>query len=671
MVEATVTLYKDIGLYPDYKRSMLFESKTAQNNWFSNIASNLKKTLTANYNKIQNTFVLHEDVGNVYEYTYVRLQDIDTSGRIYYGFVTNVSLVDEENTEFTIALDPIQTFMCEWSLGECLVMREHCDRWNKSSSNPIRVTPNLDNVVAFMETNVATEAINSEKYVLNIIAVATTQEYWDTAKQKKIESKYANRIIFLVIPIQIGYNIQEMYAKVDVSLQDGASGTRTTLALPLPTAQDAVSGNVPAKLGLNPESVIGSWLVPCHGVQIYESTAQDYDGNTKNTVNVLESMAMYYSHGGTIEGPPWRQNTYFRAEGIISKIEYGAFCFNYVDLQDLFTDEITYQLNYEKPVKPTTNTNQYSDTYEPALYMEPYRKRGIISNCTALVEIPDNIFHNGNIYLHANLVCSSTGINNELFVDNQNSIGPVGRQETAMMGAYGRDINLACDITTNEWLSYCLTSRKSDRDSVKSQIISNSITNLVGMGYGGALVGSRANSGQEDPMKGGKMDSGPIRAKGGFGGAMLRASAFGMATGLVTSAVQGWDMWNQQMAKESSIKNQPSQLSVTGEAFQYALEGNYDYRKYECKVDEYNYETAKNNFRYYGYMVNRVEIPNIKSRYYYNYICTLNTTIKGSLSSEIKSAIATIFEKGITFFHADHCNSTEYNNYENIERALI
>ena len=96
-----------------------------------------------------------------------------------------------------------------------------------------------------------------------------------------------------------------------------------------------------------------------------------------------------------------------------------------------------------------------------------------------------------------------------------------------------------------------------------------------------------------------------------------------------------------------------------------------DYAPYETIVDDVAYETAKNNFRYYGYIVNKIEVPNIKSRYYYNYICTLNTTIKGSLSADIKNAIAKIFEKGITFFHADHCNTTEYNNYENIERALI
>lgn len=671
MVDATITLYKDIGLYPDYKRTMLFDSKIQQNDWFNSISRNLKKTLTANYNKLQNSFVLHEDVGNVYQYTYVRIANLDDSGRYYYGFVSNVTLVDEENTEFMIALDPIQTFMCEWELGECLVVREHVDRWTKSSTVPDRITPNIDNVVAYMDTTIGSEAIVSNEFMINIIAITSNQKYWDNTRGVTIGTEASNRVVFLVVPVKMGRTVTNYYSKVTFSTDDGT--TRKELGIPIPKLSDVIAGSVPATLGIDPDSIIGSWLIPCHNLTIYNGSATlaTDESKTVDTINVFTSSATYYMHReGSTTLLPWLTNTFY-AQG---DNKYGAQCFNFLDLQDIFTNEahINITSKFEKPSKPTSATTTYDEKYEPALYMEPYRKRGIVSNCISLVEIPDNVFHNGNVYLHTNLICSTTGIDNELFVTNDSDLVAVDRQEASLLGSYGRDVNIACDITTNEWLSYCLTSRKSDRDAVKSQIISNTITNMVGMGYGGALVGSRANSGRNDEMKvRGTENSRPISRAGGFGKAMVSASTFGMATGLITSAVQGWDMWNQQMGKESSIKNQPSQLSVTGDGFQYALDGNYNYRTYEMKVDENTYEIAKDNFRYYGYMVNRVEIPNIKSRYYYNYICTLNTTVKGSLSADIKQAIATIFEKGITFFHGDHCNSTEYNSYENIERAIL
>ena len=669
MVEATVTLYKDIGIYPDYKRTMLFDTKTQQNNWFDAIT--VKKTVTANYNKLQNSFVLHEDVGNVYQYTYVRIKNLDSSGRYYYGFVSNVTLVDEENTQFDIALDPIQTFMCEWELGECLVMREHCNRWVKNSSVPLRITPNSEPVTAYTETVTNSQSIITSDVSLNVIAITLAEPYWDSVAQIKVDEKNSSRLMFLVIPFYPS-SIAPRFMKI--KFRKDTDTEFEEYALNLPTAREVMNGSVPSRLGINPESVIGSWIVPCHGLAIVESRAKRYETeSTVDTVNVLE-ISQVITHEGII----YDTNTAVLAIGsggigdLVNSV-YGIQVFNNEQIKQVFNSSVNIELTdyLDKPTKPTSATTTFSDTYEPALYMAPYRRRGIISNCASLLEIPDNIFLKQYTYLHKRLICSTSGVSQELFVDNSSGITTESRNSTALMGSFGKDLNIASDILSNEWLSYCLTSRQSDRDSVKSQIISNTITNMVGMGYGGALVGSRANSGQNDRMKGDQGNSTPISRAGGFGRAMMSASAFGMATGLVTSAVQGWDMWNQQMAKESSIKNQPSQLTVSGDGYVYCLDDNYEYKYYETKVDDNTYETAVNNFRYYGYIVNRVEVPNIKSRYYYNYICTLNTTIKGSLSADIKQAIATIFEKGITFFHADHCNTTEYNNYENIERSLL
>ena len=669
MVEATVTLYKDIGIYPDYKRTMLFDTKTQQNNWFDAIT--VKKTVTANYNKLQNSFVLHEDVGNVYQYTYVRIKNLDSSGRYYYGFVSNVTLVDEENTQFDIALDPIQTFMCEWELGECLVMREHCNRWVKNSSVPLRITPNSEPVTAYTETVTNSQSIITSDVSLNVIAITLAEPYWDSVAQIKVDEKNSSRLMFLVIPFYPS-SIAPRFMKI--KFRKDTDTEFEEYALNLPTAREVMNGSVPSRLGINPESVIGSWIVPCHGLAIVESRAKRYETeSTVDTVNVLE-ISQVITHEGII----YDTNTAVLAIGsggigdLVNSV-YGIQVFNNEQIKQVFNSSVNIELTdyLDKPTKPTSATTTFSDTYEPALYMAPYRRRGIISNCASLLEIPDNIFLKQYTYLHKRLICSTSGVSQELFVDNSSGITTESRNSTALMGSFGKDLNIASDILSNEWLSYCLTSRQSDRDSVKSQIISNTITNMVGMGYGGALVGSRANSGQNDRMKGDQGNSTPISRAGGFGRAMMSASAFGMATGLVTSAVQGWDMWNQQMAKESSIKNQPSQLTVSGDGYVYCLDDNYEYKYYETKVDDNTYETAVNNFRYYGYIVNRVEVPNIKTRYYYNYICTLNTTIKGSLSADIKQAIATIFEKGITFFHADHCNTTEYNNYENIERSLL
>lgn len=665
MVDATVTLYKDIGLYPDYKRSMLFDSKTQQTNWFNAINGSLRKTVTANYNKLQNTFVLHEDVGNVYSYTYVRLVDIDDSGRTYYGFIANVQLIDTENTEFTIAIDPIQTFMCEWTIGESLVMREHCDRWVSSSSLPARITPNQEPVDGYMDFEVASSPIFSNEYMIGVIAVTDTTPYID-ADGTKVKTANASRIRYMCIPIS-ELHLTDNYMKLELSIAGTSEVKRYVLASILPTYEDFINGSIAGKFGINPESVIGSWILPVHNAAIVKSSAQDRDGNTRSTINLISSPATVLVTVDSISA------TYYNYTDTAMIIEqsgdYAVQTFSLLNLMNLCTSASSISVTIDKPVKPTSTTATYSDTYEPALFMAPYRTRGIVSDGDNLITIPDNVaLENENITVNLATSIGTSGIYQNISV--RTGVMQKHRQEACLKGASTRAMMLASDIVSNEWLSYCMTQRDSDRKAVQSSIISNTVTQLVGMGYGGALVGSRSNSGRNDPMKGDGTDATNIR-KLGFGKAMIGAAGIGAATGLVTSAVQGWDMWNQQMLKESSIRNHPSKLLGIGDTISDIFFNNKDYWMYEGKIDETNYETAKDNFRYYGYIVNRIEVPNLKSRYYYNYICTLNTTVKGSLSADIKNAIATIFEKGITFFHADHCDDTTYNGYENIERALL
>lgn len=675
MVDATITLYKDIGLYPDYKRTMLFDSKTQQSNWFNGISSNLKKSLIANYNKIQNTFVLHEDVGNVYEYTYVRIANLDNSGRFYYGFVSNVTLVDEENTEFTIALDPIQTFMCEWSLGECLVAREHVDRWSKDSELPKRVTSDGEPVNGYSNTYLVNVKPLESDYYAGIIAISDKSRYYSEVLDEYIEDNEAPRVSFIIIPLSPSGNQLYMAGRAIVDDNVPLQG----VAYPLPTYEEFVNGSISSRLGLDPEAVIGSWILTNHGFRTYVKSLNDSTGTARWCVNFLTSYADYHVTVKDSKYYMYEDSSAMPYQNVtILGIDFPKTLIQKLtttNIKDIFVTEsqVGYSIHYAKPEKPISATVTYSAKYEPVLYMAPYRTRGIVSNGTPILETPDNIFFGSEtVKAYISTVVSSQNVYQQIYVYGD-SIGEAEKQAVALMGGMGKNTAIASDVMSNNWLSYCLQQRESDRNTVKSAIISNAITNAIGMGYGGALVGSRANSGRNDELKTGQREGNsiPISRAGGFSRAMLTASAYGIATGLVTSAVQGWDMWNQQLAKESSIRNQPNSVAVAGTGYPLIYDKNSGLGFYESKVDDVNYEKARDNFRYYGYMVNRVETPNIKSRYYYNYICTLNTTVKGSLASDIKSAIATIFEKGITFFHADHCNTTEYNTYENIERSLL
>lgn len=57
-------------------------------------------------------------------------------------------------------------------------------------------------------------------------------------------------------------------------------------------------------------------------------------------------------------------------------------------------------------------------------------------------------------------------------------------------------------------------------------------------------------------------------------------------------------------------------------------------------------------FDMYGYAVNQVKVPNLRTRRYWNYVKTNGCQINGNINSEARRKICEIFDKGITFWRA-------------------
>lgn len=88
----------------------------------------------------------------------------------------------------------------------------------------------------------------------------------------------------------------------------------------------------------------------------------------------------------------------------------------------------------------------------------------------------------------------------------------------------------------------------------------------------------------------------------------------------------------------------------------------------EHKVRVYNY------LYHYGYKCNNFITPNLRSRYYFNYIKTIGANIETNIDANYKNEIAQIFDTGITIWHyRDITTFKGVNNYdyENVEMNLI
>ena len=84
-----------------------------------------------------------------------------------------------------------------------------------------------------------------------------------------------------------------------------------------------------------------------------------------------------------------------------------------------------------------------------------------------------------------------------------------------------------------------------------------------------------------------------------------------------------------------------------------------DYYFYHCHLRDDEAKRVDDFFSCYGYYINRVKVPNLTGRQYWNFVQTENCVIAGEMPASSKEAIGRIFDGGITFWH----NGDNIGNY--------
>lgn len=180
-----------------------------------------------------------------------------------------------------------------------------------------------------------------------------------------------------------------------------------------------------------------------------------------------------------------------------------------------------------------------------------------------------------------------------------------------------------------EMLSAYLQGNRNTLENQKSSIMFNAVTSALGSAFGGAMFG------------GGKMG-----VLGGVGGATV-------------GAVNSYYQIEGLNAKKRDIQNTPPQMVKMGgnTAFDYGndIKGLFVVKKqitaeYRKKLTDF--------FKMYGYKVNELKVPNLKSRAHFNYIKTVGANLTGNVPQEDLSLIKRMFDQGVTLWH-----TTDVGNY--------
>lgn len=89
----------------------------------------------------------------------------------------------------------------------------------------------------------------------------------------------------------------------------------------------------------------------------------------------------------------------------------------------------------------------------------------------------------------------------------------------------------------------------------------------------------------------------------------------------------------------------------------------FRYTSYQIKAE---YAKMIDNFlTRFGYKVNIYKVPELTSRRYFNYVKTLDASVRGNIPTDCQKLIASIFDSGITLWH-----TSDVGNY-NVDNAIV
>lgn len=127
---STIHLLKNVPLDPDFQHSIRFTSPSAQVTYFGSSSLHVQSFNRQSYQRYaKGTLRVSALADDLLQCNYMCFQNTGHSGNAkwFYAFILSVDYINENTTEIKYEIDPIQTYMFDYSLGYCFVEREHAE----------------------------------------------------------------------------------------------------------------------------------------------------------------------------------------------------------------------------------------------------------------------------------------------------------------------------------------------------------------------------------------------------------------------------------------------------------------------------------------------------------------------------------------------------------------
>lgn len=118
-----INICSGVRLNNRYDHTRYFDNATEQRNFFQ--VRVVKTYSNYTYLRKEREIKVDAQLENARSWTYLFFQN--STGKIEYYFITNVTYENEHMVKLSIELDVMQTYMFDWSLNRCMVEREHAE----------------------------------------------------------------------------------------------------------------------------------------------------------------------------------------------------------------------------------------------------------------------------------------------------------------------------------------------------------------------------------------------------------------------------------------------------------------------------------------------------------------------------------------------------------------
>ena len=124
--DSEIYVLRNVPIEPNYNHTLYFNSLENQLAYFTDPTRVIRHF--TDYSRIkleEGTIMLECPVDTLYDANYIMFRNTAFGPKAFYAFVTNVEYVNNKTTRLYYALDVMQTWFFEHSLGQCFVVREH------------------------------------------------------------------------------------------------------------------------------------------------------------------------------------------------------------------------------------------------------------------------------------------------------------------------------------------------------------------------------------------------------------------------------------------------------------------------------------------------------------------------------------------------------------------